>query len=122
MHNSLSRDSLISYINFIRQYMHLEPLVESPVLDARAQQKASTLKRRTTKKQPLHMLAKTQPRRTPARRRIQSPAEAFSPFGETPEYLSCVLDHNCNSVGIYVNERSQEEPEGYTVQVFGIKQ
>lgn len=121
MHKALSRDMLISYINFIRQYMHLEPLAESAVLDAHAQKKAHALKRRSTKVQNLRVLKKTQPQRSLTKRRLQSPAEAFSPFGETPEYLSCVLDHNCDSVGIYVSELPQGGQEACTVQVFGIK-
>lgn len=109
-----SADALIASINFMRQRLNLSPITLDPVLNSKARRKALALQRKNA------LLLKSQLAKHHTEKLLAPRPKTYlipSPITESDQYLKCVLNHQCNAVGIYTCEK----PHGSTVASFTVQ-
>lgn len=111
-----SSDAVISYINFMRHRLNLTPLALDPVLSNKAKRKALALQKKSA------ILIQSQRAKHHTDKLFVAHKKTYlipSPITESNQYLECVLNHQCNAVGIYTYEKTKvNKVDSFTIQVF----
>jgi uncharacterized protein YkwD len=125
---ALSKDMLISYINFMRQFMNLAPMSIDSSLSEEAERRAKFLSehnhihvdpdRSVFSVSKAGTMSWIHGNRLP----IRSPFRIMIPPFDSDDYLSFILNEQYSTIGICVCPVLDTPSEKYMVQIFGTKE